>query len=55
MRIKEKGNELMKNKTLDVLNVTTNVINKLSGNLAVGVLLTNVFYEYLALWGKIYE
>lgn len=34
----------MKKNAIDVLNVTTNVINNLSGNLAGGALLTNVLY-----------
>ncbi len=34
----------MKKNALDVLNVTTNVINCLSGNLAGGALLANALY-----------
>ncbi len=39
-----KGRKPMKKNALDVLNVTTNVINCLSGNLAGGALLANALY-----------
>jgi len=41
----------MKKNAIDVLNVTTNVFNNLSGNLAGGALLANVLYVNLYLWG----
>lgn len=36
----------MKKNAIDVQTVTINVVNNLSGNLAGGALLTNVFYGY---------
>ena len=39
----------MKKNALDVLNVTMNVINNISGNLAGGALLANVLYGNLDL------
>ena len=48
---KGKGNKPMKKNALDVLNVTMNVINNISGNLAGGALLANVLYGNLDLWG----
>ena len=44
MKNKRKGKTPMKKNAIDVLNVTTNVINNLSGNLAGGALLANVLY-----------
>lgn len=41
---KRKENKPMKKNALDVLNVTMNVINNISGNLAGGALLTKVLY-----------
>lgn len=41
---KRKKNKPMKKNALDVLNVTMNVINNISGNLAGGALLTKVLY-----------
>lgn len=44
MKNKRKGKMPMKKNAIDVLNVTTNVFNNLSGNLAGGALLANVLY-----------
>ena len=44
MKNKRKGKMPMKKNAIDVLNVTTNVLNNLSGNLAGGALLANVLY-----------
>ena len=41
-----KENMPMKKNALDVQTVTLNVLNNLSGNLAGGALLANVFYRY---------
>jgi len=44
MKSKRKGRKPMNKNAIDVLNVTTNVINNSSGNLAGGALLANVLY-----------
>jgi hypothetical protein len=46
MKSKRKEKKPMNKNAIDVLNVTANVVNNLSGNLAGGALLTNVFYGY---------
>ena len=51
MKNKRKRKMPMKKNAIDVLNVTTNVFNNLSGNLAGGALLANVLYVNLYLWG----
>lgn len=44
MKSKRKGRKPMNKNAIDVLNVTTSIINNLSGNLAGGALLANVLY-----------
>ena len=51
MKNKRKRKMPMKKNAIDVLNVTTNIFNNLSGNLAGGALLANVLYVNLYLWG----
>lgn len=51
-----KEDEPMNNKNaIDVLNVSLNVINNLSGNIAGGALLANVLYDKFGFVGMKYE